>query len=201
MEADPAARADAHRRARRGWRAWAPGLVLALVAPLVMTTGAAAQGHSHAAHQHGVARLDVAAEAGALTIELVTPLDNLLGFERAPRSDAERRAAEALVARLRAAEGLFVIDPAARCVLADVALASAALGLPDGAQDAGDGHAELDARWDFRCAGAPPAWVEIGLFQAWRRLSRLEVQAVGPRTQRQATLRRAAGPVRLDLPR
>ena len=45
------------------------------------------------AHQHGVARLDVAVEATRVTLYLDTPLDNLLGFERAPRTDAERKAA------------------------------------------------------------------------------------------------------------
>ena len=45
-------------------------------------------------HQHGVAKLDVAYDQGALSIELEAPLDVLLGFERAPRPDAERKSVE-----------------------------------------------------------------------------------------------------------
>ena len=64
-----------------------------------------------------------------LSIDFETPLDNLLGYERAPRTDAERRAADAAVAKLKAADTLFTIDPAAQCTLDSAALNSAALKL------------------------------------------------------------------------
>ena len=67
------------------------------------------------AHQHGMAKLDLVFEAGALTLELDAPLDSLLGFERAPRNAAERAAADAALASLRDAASLIRIDPAARC--------------------------------------------------------------------------------------
>ena len=54
------------------------------------------------AHVHGIAKLDVAVEATKITVQLESPLDNLLGYERAPRTDAERRQADAMVARLKA---------------------------------------------------------------------------------------------------
>jgi hypothetical protein len=175
-------------------------LCVTVVAATGLAWGVAA--HAQKAHQHGHAKLDVVYEAGQLTIELDSPLDNLVGFERAPRTDAERKTVDAAVARLRAGQTLFVIDPAAGCTLGAVELSSAPLGLGGAdAAPARDGHAELAARWDFRCDGVAPGWIDVGLFQAFRRLSRLEVQAVGPRAQRQATLRRAAAPVRLELPR
>jgi hypothetical protein len=37
------------------------------------------------AHEHGALKLDVAIEGNKLTIAMEAPLDNLLGFERAPR--------------------------------------------------------------------------------------------------------------------
>ena len=64
-----------------------------------------------------MAKLDVAVEPSRVTLELDTPLDNLLGFERAPRTDAERQQADAAVAKLKAAAGLFRIDNAAGCTL------------------------------------------------------------------------------------
>ena len=146
------------------------------------------------AHEHGSARLDIAVAADRLHIALETPLDNLLGFERAPRNDAERQRADAAVALLRAADRMFRIDPAAGCTLARVEVVSPALqrGAAGDAPGAAD-HADLEGRYDFVCShGARAGFVELGLFEAFKGLSRVEVQAVTPKGQMKATLRRPA---------
>ena len=149
------------------------------------------------AHEHGVARLDVAVDAGRVSIELQTPLDNLLGFERAPRTDAEREKVAVALARLRAAATLFRIDANAGCTLAKVELVSAALELGSAAPVVGE-HAELSGRFDFRCSqGARAGFVEVGLFEAFPALRRIELQLSVPRGQMQATLRRPDSRVRL----
>ena len=149
------------------------------------------------AHQHGVARLDIAVETGRVTLELETPLDNLLGFERAPRTDAERERAAAAVTRLKAADALFRIDAAAGCSLAKVALVSAALGLGGTAPDK-EGHADLEGHFEFSCkAGGRAGFVEVGLFEAFAALRRIELQVVSPRGQMKATLMRPASRVAL----
>lgn len=149
------------------------------------------------AHEHGIARLNIAVEDRAVLIELDTPLDNLLGFERAPRSAAERRAADAAVARLRDAAALWRFDADAACRSAAVALHSAALGLGEVAAGAAHGdHADLEASWRFDCE-RPPRALEHGLFEAFARLQRLEVRSVTPAGQSRALLRRAAR--RIDL--
>ena len=68
-----------------------------------------------AAHEHGVARLSVAVDGRTLSVELDAPLDGLLGFERPPRTDAERKAAADLLQRLRDPAALFRPDAAAGC--------------------------------------------------------------------------------------
>ncbi|MBX3636187.1 MAG: DUF2796 domain-containing protein [Rubrivivax sp.] len=152
------------------------------------------------AHQHGVATLDVSVEPRRVSLWLTTPLDNLVGFEREPRSDAERQRVDAALAALRDAAALWRIDPAAGCTPGEVMIKSAVLGLnaPAPAPAAKEGHADLEARWDFDCRdGTRTGFVEQGLFEAFARLSRLEVQAVTPRGQMKATLRKPAGRIAL----
>jgi len=151
------------------------------------------------AHQHGTAQLDIVVDASRVSIVFDTPLDNLLGFERAPRTDAERQQADAAVAVLRDAGRLFRIDPAAGCTLAKVELASAALKLGDGGDVPATGdHADLEGRFDFDCKqGARAAHVEVGLFEAFKSLRRLELQVVTPKGQMGATLVRPASRVAL----
>jgi len=141
------------------------------------------------AHEHGAARLDVAVEAGRITLGLEAPLDTLLGFERAPRTDAERRQADAALATLKAADTLFRIDPAAGCRLASVELVSAALKLGAAGPEADEGHADIDAGFAFDCPNAPRAgFIEVGLFKAFPRLQRLDVQVATGQAQLRRTL-------------
>jgi hypothetical protein len=151
------------------------------------------------AHEHGVSRLDVGVEAGRVVLELEIPLDSLIGFERAPRTDAEREKADAAVKKLRDGAAMFRIDGQAGCELAKVELKSAVLGLGAGAPAAGE-HADLEGHYEFKCkAGAKAGFVEVGLFEAFAPLKRLDLQVVTPRGQVKATLRRPAS--RVQLPR
>lgn len=152
------------------------------------------------AHEHGALKLDVAIEGRRLTLALEAPLDNLLGFERAPRSDAERQAAAGLLARLRRpdqAPALFTPDAAAQCTLAQAEV-QAPLLAPGARAGAADEHADLDASYEYRCA-RPEALrsLDLGLFDAYPRVQRIEVQVAGPAGQAKQTLRRPARAVRL----
>ncbi len=149
------------------------------------------------AHVHGVARLDIAVDAHQITLQLESPLDNLLGFERAPRTDAERRQTDALLARLRSADTMFRIDPAAGCTLARVTLTSAALKLGD-APPGEEGHADLDADVNFNCTDAAKARsIDVALFDVAARLQRLEVQVATPQGQFRRDLARPDRRIRL----
>lgn len=58
------------------------------VVALLILLCASAREWAGEAHQHGVARLDIAVDAGRISLQRDSPLDKLLGFERAPRNDA-----------------------------------------------------------------------------------------------------------------
>ena len=166
-------------------------IVTAVVAGLSMTLSAQAQAQ---AHEHGAARLDIAVEAGRINFQLETPLDNLLGFEHAPRTAAERKRASAMAASLNAAAALFKIDPAAQCVLAKVELVSAPLGLGKAETPApAEGHADLDGSFEFTCKDtAQAAFIDIGLFSTFADMQRIDVQIAAPKGQSKRTLRRPA---------
>ena len=163
----------------------------------VLALCCAAAAETPGAHVHGVAELRVVVDGGRLEIALESPLDNVIGFEHAPRTDKERAAVRGMAARLRQAQTLFVPTAAAQCTLASVQLASGALpaellGEPRPARpDAGkeptkdaDGHADLDADFAFNCAApAQLKGMEVGLMQAFPVLLKLKVLVVGPRGQ------------------
>jgi len=67
-------------------------------------------------------------------------------------------------------------------------------------KDAGDGHADLDGEFVFRCAH-PEALrdMEVRMFAVFPHLQRLDVQVVGPRGQTAASL--TAKQPRLSLSR
>ena len=152
------------------------------------------------AHEHGVMKLDVAVDGSKLSIALESPLDSFLGFERAPRTDAERQAAAELLGRLRRPDQgapLFSPEAAAQCSLSKADVRAPVLQAPMPAA-AKDGHAELDAEYVYTCAQpAQLKSLELGLFEAFRRLKRIDVQVAGPQGQSRLTLTRPARSIRL----
>jgi hypothetical protein len=160
-------------------------LGLLLVAP----PGAIAAG---GAHEHGAAKLDIAVEPTQIVVQFASPLDNLVGFERAPRTDSERQRAGEAVARLKDGERMFQFDAAAGCKLARFSLDSPALGYgnPGPTAQTAAGHADLLATWEFQCADATKAaQVEVGLF-AFNQLKRVQVQLALPKAQARRELKR-----------
>jgi hypothetical protein len=154
---------------------------LALVG-LSMSLAAGAQGRPHV---HGAAELDIVIEATQVTVQLQTPLDALLGFERAPRTDAEKQSASQAVAALKAADRLFTFTPAALCKSTSFELSSAALGLghPDLSEAHAD-HADLDGTYVFQCAStARLTEVDVALFGAFARLNHIQVEVATARGQ------------------
>ena len=170
---------------------------------LALSTALAGAAQAAGAHQHGVATLEVVVDGNSLTVTLDSPLDNLLGFERGPRSEAERKAVQAMAQRLRNAGTLLVPAAAAQCQLQGVDLASdviapallaatpAATTAATAPAAAGSGHADLEAGFRFQCAQpqALKALDVAGLFQAFPRFKQLDAALAAPGVQRGAKLR------------
>jgi len=178
-------------------------LVLAAVASTGAAT-AADEFEQHGVHEHGRVTVNVALDGSQLAVELLAPAINVVGFERAPRDDAERKRVADAAARLRAGRGLVGVPPAAACRLesSDVQVPESGAGGQAPAHDhegngehgAHDGpargdHADYRASLAFRC-GNPAAlkWVELWLLRDLREVAQIEVNVVTPRVQRQQAL-------------
>lgn len=166
-------------------------LVAASAVALCLTAQAAMAASGHV---HGQAELEVAVEGGSLTVTLRSPLDSLLGFERAPRTAAQKAAAETLLQRLRDPAALFKASAGAGCALVSTEIDAPVLGVaPAGAsatrQADKDAHAELVSTMRFRCEQpAQLRALDVALFEQYRRLHRIEARIVGPRGQSSARL-------------
>ena len=153
-----------------------------------------AQAQQQHAHVHGQLKLDVAVDGPTVVIDMESPLDNIVGFERAPKTDAEKKLVEEAVAQLRAADKLFIVDPAANCKLGPVDLRSGALGLgnPDPSEPVG--HADLDATFSFNCTNAAAAkFIDLNLFSVFKGLRQIDSQIATAQGQFKRQLKRPAG--------
>ena len=95
-----------------------PSSMLAALPMLVAGAAFAASedGHrEHGAHEHGRGTLDVALEGEELVVELRMPAVNVVGFEHAPGTDAEREAVRQALARFEDPAAVLVPSPDAEC--------------------------------------------------------------------------------------
>src|SRR3546814_12104104 len=113
-------------------------LLLALpfaLLPLAVAHAAAEHDHDHdhehgslGAHEHGVGRLNAALDGQTLELELESPAMNLVGFEHAATSDADKAKVAAVRAQLDKPLALFSLPAAAKCTVAQQELESPLFG-------------------------------------------------------------------------
>lgn len=139
------------------------------------------------AHVHGNAVIALAIQGARVTLEFSSPLDNLVGFERAPRTDQEKALVREAMERLRKPEELFVPSPGARCTRAVAHVDAPVWDAPYKAQK-GE-HAALTATVEFQCE-QPQSMrsLRVTAFDAFPRLKRIDAQVAGGSKQRAATL-------------
>lgn len=187
------------------------GLYIVAMFAGTLATAVPASAQQQQAHVHGHMTLDVAVDAQTITLAVESPLDSFLGFERAPRTDAERKRVADLVARIQSADSLFQPDPEGACKLSKVALSSAALGLGEKqddehghdhadkkAHDHEHEHASIDIDIVFICTQATEArFIDVKLFDSYPRIRTVAAQVATPQGQFKHTLRK--GTSRLNL--
>jgi hypothetical protein len=140
-------------------------------------------------HVHGAVTINLALEGDLLSVELDAPAVNLLGFEKSPRSDAERRQLADTNAWLASGRQIAGVPRSANCRLSSVTFEAPALGSE---------HADFRPRYVFRCSNPRAlAWVELWVLRRLKDVEKTEVNLITTNSQSQQTL--APGALRVSL--
>ncbi|MBZ9785616.1 DUF2796 domain-containing protein [Pseudomonas sp. REP124] len=179
-------------------------LLLALpfaLLPLAVAHAADEHDHDHdhehgslGAHEHGVGRLNAALDGQTLELELDSPAMNLVGFEHAATTDADKAKVVAARSQLENPLALFSLPKAAGCVVTSQELNSPLFGDKPDADDDHDedakdehhhDHSEIHAHYSFTCA-TPAALKTLDLaniFNTFPATQKIQVQLISPNGQ------------------
>jgi len=176
-----------------------------IIAVLIAASAQANESHSHrpqTSHVHGIAALNLVVDGKAVHIELNSPAANLVGFEHAPVSEAERAAQKDALSTLKNADQLFRFNKAANCHAAQVEIESGSTQAArppaqdghrhhesDDEEHADTRHSEITAMYRFTCdAPGELDTLRVGLFDAFPTINNMAVQYITDRRQGAATL-------------
>ena len=168
--------------------------------------------HAHGSlgkHEHGVAQLNVALDGKTLELELDSPAMNLVGFEHAASTDADKAAVTKARAQLEKPLELFALPVTAGCSVASQELRSPLFGdkAPAHAhkEKAGHehehehGHADIHGHYQLSCE-KPELLKLLTLAEFFKRFpatQKIQVQLIGPDGQKGADLAPASAELKL----
>lgn len=175
-------------------------LLLALPFALLPLAVAQANEHNHAhaddhaehgsldAHEHGAARLNVVLDGQALELELESPAMNLVGFEHAANSAADKAKVAALRSQLQDPQALFSLS-AGDCTVSETELESALFAGDEHEEhhdhDEDSEHSEIHAHYQLDCK-KPGELKQLNLGELFKRFpatEKIQVQLIGPSGQ------------------
>ena len=163
------------------------------------------------AHLHGKVVVNVALEGKLLSVELDAPAINVIGFEHAPRTDAQQRELAAADRWLASGVGVIGVSAAAGCVRQQVDYTPPKFDGDDHDHEAGhdhehdssgkggdETHADYRARFTYACANpAALNWADLWLVRRLKNVAEIELNLVTPQVQTQRTL--GADAIRIEL--
>jgi len=185
------------------------------LAPALLVCAALAEQHGEhreqPAHEHGHGTLDIVVEGEELVMELRIPGVNVVGFEHAPRDDAEREAVRQALVPFGDAASLFVLPAEAECEVEEAKAEILDMAHEDdregrGQEEEGRGedehededeeqeghdsdsvseaHSELRATWRFNCQEPGRLdEIEVRVFEHLHDAEEIEVRVVTPAAQ------------------
>jgi hypothetical protein len=140
------------------------------------------------AHEHGHARLNIAIEGQALSIELEAPGMDIVGFEHDPGTAEQKAALESAKAKLSDGLKLFAPSPAASCALKSANISNQSEHEDEHGHEAKSGeehhHSEFRAEYAFECASPDRLTsMTFGYFQEFPNSQELDVSLISPKGQ------------------
>lgn len=184
-------------------------LLLALPFALLPLAAAQASDHAHEhdhehaehgsldAHEHGIAQLNVVLDGQALELELESPAMNLVGFEHAAESAADKAKVDAARSQLQDPQALFGLGAGA-CSLSDTELESPLFEDEEHEEhedeheheehhdhDKDSEHSEIHAHYQLDCK-KPGDLQQLNLTELFKRFpatTKIQVQLIGPNGQ------------------
>ncbi|MHA6495176.1 DUF2796 domain-containing protein [Pseudomonas borbori] len=160
--------------------------------------------HSHAheehasldAHEHGVALLNVVLDGQALELQLESPAMNLVGFEHAAESEADKAKAAAARSQLQDPLALFALS-AGDCSVSEAELESPLFEHDEHEShhdhDKDSEHSEIHAHYRLDCK-KPGELKQLNLSELFERFpatEKIQVQLIGPNGQQGVELTHA----------
>jgi Protein of unknown function (DUF2796) len=132
------------------------------------------------AHVHGTTTVDVGLDGTVLQVVLDAPAINMLGFEHPPHDEQQSKQVADVLAAMRDPAPWLIPADAAVCVLTHSSVQARGLDATAPMQ----GHADIDARYDYRCKQPDKLdHVDIHLADRYPATHRLVVNIVLPQKQ------------------
>lgn len=137
------------------------------------------------AHQHGAAQINLAMEGAKGELEFETPAEGILGFEHAPKTAAQKKTTNDVLAKFKTqANTLFEFPAAAGCTLTPKEVEI---------HREGPQHAEVHAHYAVACKSTPTGQLTLSVFKAYPRLANIAVTVLSG-SQQSATQATPAKP-------
>ena len=173
---------------------------------LLLASAAFAGGKGHAAHEHGVAVVNIIGEGSTLTVQLEAPSESIYGFEHEAKKPADIKKRDSAIEKLKtSAEKMFVLEPSLGCKMSGSDIKPFVTEAKENdkkrskkdEQNEGT-HSEVYATFKFECtkpvAGSKLAFAAKKYFKS---LSTLKVQVLSGEKQDGTTIKNDKGTVNL----
>ena len=174
---------------------------------LTISMGADAGGKAHAAHEHGVAAVNVVAEGTSLIIQLEAPADGIYGFEHEAKSPADIKRRDAGVDKLKSnADKLFLPGADLNCKStgADIKpfvvdATESGMASPSVKKKSQKGiHGEVHAVFKFECSKPVlGSKLKFAVGEYFKSIRTLKVQVLSGELQEGSTIKNDKGSVNL----
>ena len=145
-----------------------------------------------AAHEHGKAKIGIAVEGNRAMIDFEAPAEGVIGFEREPRTPAQKAQQQAGLQAMRNRIGEIVrFDPSLQCRYQPQSV--------EAKREPGEDHAEVRAEFTVECArDLRGTRVQFGVSRVFPRIRTVFAQVLSGTQQSAAEIRNDLPPITIQ---